>query len=76
MLCVMEQCCVLMCLRESLCRMWYIKCAEGVMVLKRFEGMQPSKMKFSHFMDFYTALSLKCLDAVVYLFVIGVYSED
>jgi len=32
-------------------------------------------MKFSHFMGFYTALPLKCLDAVVYLRVIGVYSE-
>jgi hypothetical protein len=37
--------------------------------------MQPSKMKFSRFMGLYTALSLKCFDAVVYLPVIGVYSE-
>jgi len=33
-------------------------------------------MKFSHFMVFYTAVPLKCLDAVVYLRVVGVYSEN
>jgi hypothetical protein len=38
--------------------------------------MQASKMKFSHFMGLYTARSLKCLDAVVYLPVIVVYSEN
>lgn len=38
--------------------------------------MQPSKMNFSHFMGLYTALSLKCLDTVVYLPVISVCSEN
>ena len=38
--------------------------------------MQPSEMKFTHFMGLYTAVSLKCLDDVVYLPVIGVYSEN
>ena len=33
-------------------------------------------MKFSHFIGLYAALSLKCLDPVVYLPVIGVYSEN
>jgi len=56
--------------------MWYTNHAEDVTVLKRSEDVQPSKMKFARFMSLYTALSLKCLDSVLYLPVIGVYSED
>jgi len=56
--------------------MWYTKHAEDVTVYKDPEDVQPSKIKFSHFMGFYTVLSLKYLDAVVYFPVIGVYSEN
>jgi len=58
-------------------RMSCTKHAEDVTIFKKdSEDLQPSKMKFSHFMGLYTALSLKCLDTVVYLPVIGVYSES
>jgi hypothetical protein len=51
----------------SHCRMWCIKYAEGVTVLKRLEYTQPSKMESDHFTGLYTALSVKYLETFSFI---------